>query len=74
MPLRRKNTKMFKIPVSYEVCGEILVEAESVEDALKYAEKNIFLFELPSMDEVEYIDGSFQINSDLELVKAMNNI
>lgn len=66
--------KKFKIPVSYEVSGEILVEAKSAEDALKYAEKNIFLFELPSMNDVEYIDGSFQINSDLELIKAINNI
>ena len=34
-----KNLKKFKIPVFWEVCGYISVEAESAEDALDIAYK-----------------------------------
>jgi hypothetical protein len=70
--LKRNNIKRFKIPVSYEVSGEIIVEAKTAKEALEYAEENLEILELPSIYDVDYIDGSFQINADLELVKVMN--
>jgi hypothetical protein len=70
--LKKNNIKRFKIPVSYEVSGEIIVEAKTAKEALEYAEENLEIFELPSIYDVDYIDGSFQINADLELVELMN--
>jgi hypothetical protein len=68
--LRGNNIKKFKIPVSYEVCGEITVEAKTAKAALKYALKNIDMLELP--EHVEYIDGSFEVNEDIDLITVMN--
>jgi len=70
--LRRNKVRMFKIPISYEVCGEVLIEARTVEEALKYANENIEELELPSIYDVEYIDGSFKINDDMALIDALN--
>ncbi len=70
--MKKNNIKRFKIPVSYEVSGEIIVEAKTAKEALEYAEENLEIFELPSIYDVDYIDGSFQINADLELVELMN--
>ena len=63
---------IFKIPVQYEVYGEVEVEASSLEEAIQYAKNNIE--DLPLADEPEYIDGSYQINDDMNLIKDVNGI
>lgn len=60
----------YKIPVSYSVCGEVEIEANSLEEALEYAKDNIRDLELP--DEPQYIEDSYEINDDIELLKAIN--
>jgi hypothetical protein len=68
--LKRNKIREFKIPISYEVYGEIVVEARTAKEALAYANENIDLIDLP--EHVEYVDGSFEINNDLDLVVIMN--
>lgn len=60
----------YKIPVSYSVCGEIEVEANSLEEALKYAKDNVRDLELP--DEPQYIEDSYEINDDIDLLRSIN--
>lgn len=42
--------------------GTIIVEAENLEEAMKFAEDNID--ELPFPDEPEYVDGSYKIDKE----------
>ena len=51
--------KSFNVVVEYAMYGTISVEAENLEEAMKFAEDNID--ELPFPDESEYIDGSYKI-------------
>lgn len=51
--------KTFKIPVEYKVWGLVEVEANSAEEALEYANKNVDTLSLP--DEPEYIESSYVI-------------
>lgn len=60
----------YKIPVSYSVCGEIEVEANSLEEALEYAKDNVRDLELP--DEPQYIEDSYEINDDIDLLRSIN--
>lgn len=67
------NKKEFKIPVSWEVCGEVIVEAEDLESAIEKAfniEKYGEGFSLPT--DSEYIDGSFKIDDDIDFAKYLN--
>jgi len=48
----------FKIPVSWTMVADMVIEAETLEDAIHEAEDG----ELP---EGEYCDSSFEINHDL---------
>lgn len=52
--------KKFSIPVTWEVWDRVEVEAESIEEAIKYVKKNIDL--IPLGTEPEYIDGSYKID------------
>ena len=54
--------KSFNIAVEYAVYGTISVEAENLEEAMKFAEDNID--ELPFPDESEYVDGSYKIDKE----------
>jgi hypothetical protein len=56
------NKKTFKIPVSWEVYGEVKIEAESIEDALKIFEETQDSLPLPL--ESNYVDGSFKLNDE----------
>lgn len=62
--------KHYKIPVIYSVYGEVEVEANSLEEALQYAKDNIDYLELPYNP--EYIDGSYKIEDDIELLRCIN--
>lgn len=52
--------KKFSIPVTWEVWEKIEVEAETIEDAIKYVKENIDI--IPLGTEPEYIDGSYKID------------
>ncbi len=52
--------KKFSIPVTWEVWDKIEVEAETIEEAIKYVKENID--EIPLGTEPEYIDGSYRID------------
>lgn len=59
----------FKIPVTYSVYGHIEIEANTLEDAWKYAKNNID--ELPLADEPEYVYDSYEVE-DLEIAESIN--
>ena len=56
----------FKVAVSWSLFGEMNIEAETLEDAIKIAEEDT---EIPLPDG-EYIDGSFMV--DPEMSKELN--
>lgn len=56
------DKKVFKIPVSWEVFGEVKIEAESIEDALKIFKEKEDSLPLPT--ESTYVDGSFKLNDE----------
>ena len=53
-----------KLPVTWEVCGMIEIEADSIEDAVAKFDKDIDYIGLPPNG--EYVDGSFDL-SDREI-------
>ena len=60
--------KEFKIACDWAECGEICVEATSLEEAIRIAESD----DNPLPDG-EYIDGSFQVNREVtELLQKEN--
>ena len=58
--------KSFNIAVEYAVYGTISVEAENLEEAIKFAEDNID--ELPLPDEPKCIYGSYKIDKELTIL------
>lgn len=58
----------FKIMASWECCGEIDIEADSLEDAIAKVEDDDELYNLYEFldgDDLGYIDGSFKINEEI---------
>lgn len=53
--------KKYKLPVSWEMCGIVEVEADSLEEAVAYFENNSDHIAFPSG---EYVDASFGLNMD----------
>lgn len=53
------NKRMYYIPVTWEVWDKVEVEANSLEEAVKYVKDNID--DIPLGTEPEYIDGSYKI-------------
>lgn len=63
--------KSFKIPVIYKVFGTVEVEAETLEDAIQYADKHIKDLELPTNG--EYIEDSYEIcDDDISYIEQLN--
>ena len=57
------QNKIHKIPVTWEVCGFVEVEAESMEKAIQKFDQEIAdTCDLPQ--EAEYVDGSFHRSCD----------
>ena len=57
-----------KLPVTWEVCGMIEIEADSIEDAVNKFDENIDFISLPSNG--EYVDGSFDLsNREIEYLE-----
>lgn len=52
----------FYLPVTWEECGVVEVEANSIEDAIKYFKENICDIETPH--EKLYVDGSFCLSTE----------
>lgn len=57
---KKKEKKRFKIACDWAECGEMYIEANSLEEAIKIAEDD----DNPLPDG-EYIDGSFQVNKEV---------
>jgi hypothetical protein len=51
--------KLYRIPVEWAVAGTLLVEAESLSEALLEAE------DAPLPEPEDYIDGTFEINRQM---------
>ena len=51
-----------KLPVTWEVCGLVEVEANSIEEAVEYFNQNSSDIELP--ENPEYVEGSFVLSDD----------
>ena len=61
--------KTFRLPVTWEVCGFVNVEAESLEEAVQDFNENVDEYELP---DPEYVDGSFRLTEDnIEVLKLI---
>lgn len=58
-----EGKKSFKIPVSWEVCDEIEVQADSLEEALEWAQEHSD--EIPLGIYPEYVDGSYRVDCDM---------
>lgn len=57
-----------KLPVTWEVCGIIEVEANSIEEAIDYFDENCDHIKLPK--DFEYVDGSFNLSdSEIEFIE-----
>ena len=54
--------KTYKVPVTWEVCGIIEVEAESYEEAFKIAQDEDE--EIPIPTDSEYVGGSWRVSVD----------
>lgn len=50
----------FEVPVSYQLCGTVKVEAYTLDEALEYAKENIN--ELPLPENPGYVEGSYQVD------------
>lgn len=62
-----------KVAVTWEVCGYVDIEAETMEEAMEYFNENSDGIKLP--DDFEYVDGSFQLSSqdaeEMEIMAAL---
>lgn len=66
--------KTFKIPVSWQVCGEIEIEAETLEEAIEIFDKNEdegFGYSLPTDN--DYVEGSFERES-VDFIQEYNSL
>lgn len=62
-----------KIAVTWEMCGYVDIEADTMEKAMEKFNRDYDHIELPSNG--EYIDGSFRLNStDVEIMKILSGI
>ena len=65
-----RHPKTWSIPVTWEVYGEVKVEAETLAEAMKMVEIDIDhngqAFSLPTDN--EYVDGSFRPSEDEESI------
>lgn len=68
-----KKEKIMKVAVTWEVCGYVDIEAETMEEAMEYFNENSDEIKLP--DDFDYVDGSFQLSSqDVEEMETMSDL
>lgn len=53
-----------KLPVTWEMSGLVEVEAESIEEAMEFFEKNMDYIDLPDEENSSYVDASFRLTDD----------
>ncbi len=64
--------KRWKIPVTWEVCGYVYVEADTLEEAMEQARDDEGVIPLPT--ESDYVDGSWRVTEeDTETVRELYN-
>lgn len=62
--------KTWKIPVTWSVCGEIMCEADTLEEAMIRVRDD----EMPLPSEFEYVDGSFEPTFDLGEIDLVRDV
>lgn len=60
--MKEMKKTMQRVAVTWEMCGYINVEAESLKEAMDMVEENPDNFSLPV--ESNYVDGSFALSTD----------
>lgn len=64
--------KKWKIPVTWEVCGYVYVDADTLVEAMETARDDEGVIPLPS--ESDYVDGSWRLSeTDENFVREMYN-
>ena len=64
--------KQWKIPVTWEVCSMITVEADTLEEAMEIARDDAG--EIPCPTDHDYVDGSWRLSeNDDEFVRGCYN-
>ena len=58
--------KKWKIPVTWDMHGELEIVAETIEEAIKLAEEHPYWETLP---DGECFSGSWSVETDVEIVK-----
>lgn len=66
-----KIIKTFEIPVCYSVTGRVTIKAESVEDARQKLASSEFVNEMPLPEVTDYLEDSFEIDMEGEMVDAV---
>ena len=61
---QEKKTKTWRIPVTFEMCGCVYVEAPTLAEAMQIVRKDED--DIPLPDKQDYVDGSFGLASDDE--------
>lgn len=62
--------KKYKLPVTWEMCGYVEVEANTIEEAMKTFDETSD--DIPLPNDGEYVDSSFRLTStSVEEVEAM---
>lgn len=64
--------KTWKIPVTWQMCGYVYVDADKLEDAIESVREDHREYPLP--DEATYVEDSFQLSDDdIELIRTSYN-
>lgn len=64
--------KKWKIPVTWEVCGYVYVDADTLNEAMETARDDEGVIPLP--DDNDYVDGSWRLSeTDENFVREMYN-
>lgn len=63
--------KEYLIPVTVEMAGMVAIQAETAEKAIKIAQDHIDELPIPSVK--EYIDGSYEVETDPEIVELYSS-
>lgn len=64
------NTKLWRIPVSYCVCGIVHIEAPTLAEAIEIARDDPTV---PTPDDAEFIDGTWEVESDEAYIRSCFN-
>lgn len=64
--------KSWSIPVTWEVYGRVVIEANTLEEAMEKARDDEGVIPLPN--ENDYVDGSWRVTEeDVEIVRTLYN-